>query len=98
MSASGLTLQALFLSAKQKQEELSHGDPRSDAYHEIQRGLMQELMECRNLLTRTSMFSVNEEIEDISTQDIPYGLIEGIESSLTLVGILQSTTYWQKYC
>jgi hypothetical protein len=98
MSNSGLTLQALFLSAKQKQEQLSHGDPRSVVYQELQHGLMQELMECRNLVTRTSMFSVNEDIEDISTHDIPYGLIEGIETLLTLLGILQSTTYWQTCC
>lgn len=71
MSNSGPTLQALFLSAKQKQEQLSHVDPRSDTYKELQRGIMLELVECRNLVTRTSMFSVNENIEDISTQDIP---------------------------
>jgi hypothetical protein len=96
MSNSGLTLQALFLSAKQKQEQLSHVDPRSDTYKELQRGIMLELVECRILVTRTSMFSVNEDIDDISTQDIPYGLLEVNRNSLTLVDILQLTIYWLK--
>lgn len=93
MSTSGLTLQALFLSAKQKQEQLSHVDPRSDAHQELQHGIMLELLECRNLVSRTSMFSENEDIEDISTQDIPYVLLEIYKSSLTFVGILQLITY-----
>lgn len=64
-------MQALFLSAKQTQEQLSHGDPRSETYKELQRDTILKLVECRDLVTRTAMFSVNEEIEDISTQDIP---------------------------
>jgi hypothetical protein len=84
------------LSAKQKQEQLSHVDPRSDTYKELQRGIMLELVECRILVTRTSMFSVNEDIDDISTQDIPYGLLEVNRNSLTLVDILQLTIYWLK--
>jgi hypothetical protein len=70
MSNSGGNLQALFLSAKQKQEQLNQLDPRSDTYKELQHGTIMELIECRDLITRTAMFSVNEELEDISTHDI----------------------------
>lgn len=73
MSNSGLTLQALFLSAKKKQEQLNRIDPGSETYKELQHATISELKECQNLVTRTAMFSVNEEIDDISTQDIPYG-------------------------
>lgn len=98
MNNSDRTLQALFLSAKQKQEQLRLVDPRSDNHKELQRDIMLELVECRNMVTRTSMFSVNEDIEDISTQDIPYGLLEMDGNSLTLVDILQLTVYWLKCC
>ena len=73
MSSSGLTLQALFLSAQKKQEQLNHIDPGSETYKELQHATISELKDCQNLVTRTAMFSVNEEIDDISTQDIPYG-------------------------
>lgn len=90
MSESGVTLQALFLSAKKKQEQLNHVDPGSEAYKELQRAAMSELVECRNLVSRTAMFSVNEEIDDISTQDIPYRSSHAVcENSLIQTDILQ---------
>lgn len=72
MSNSRGNLQALFLSAEQKQEKLNQLDPRSDVYKELQRDNMLELIACRDLIARAAMFSVNEELEDISTQDIQY--------------------------
>lgn len=72
MNHSEGNLQSLFLSAKQKQEQLIQFDPRSDSYKELLHGVMVELAKCRDLVTRSAMFSVNEEIDDISTQDIQY--------------------------
>ena len=97
MSESGGNLQALFLSAKQKQEQLTQLDPRSDIYKELQHAIMLELVQCRDLVTRTAMFSVNEDVDDISTQEIQYEPLAQLSASpLTFTDILQSNTYLQK--
>ncbi len=70
MEASGPGLRQLFFSARGKQEELDGLDPRSDAYSENLRSSISAFEECRQLTSKLGVFSPNEEVEDISTNDL----------------------------
>ena len=62
----------IYFSVKEKQEQLTRLEPPSDSYKAIQHDIMLKLVECRDLISRSAMFSVNEEVDDISTEDIQY--------------------------
>jgi immunoglobulin-binding protein 1 len=69
MDVSGSTLRELYSSAKSKQEEI---DSSSATHQEILQSAISAFGECRNLIAKLAVFSSNEEIEDISTQDLQY--------------------------
>ena len=67
-SAPGLRQQ--FSSARGKQEELDGLDPRSSIYIENLQSAISAFEECRQLISKLGIFSPNEEVEDISTNDL----------------------------
>jgi immunoglobulin-binding protein 1 len=69
MDVSGSSLRRLFSSAKGKQEDLDSG---TTTYQEMLQSTISEFEECRKLIAKLAVFSPNEEIEDISTQDLQY--------------------------
>jgi hypothetical protein len=64
------TLNELFLSAKNKQEQLELFDPRSDDFDQTQRSAIKALEDCRELIAQIALYSTNEEVDDISTQNL----------------------------
>jgi immunoglobulin-binding protein 1 len=61
-----------FHDAKAKQDELDRLDLRTGVYQETMRSILSNLQRCRELIQQLSIFSINEEAEDISTQDLQY--------------------------
>ena len=72
MDDSGASLRQLFGSARGKQEELDGLDPRTDTYSENLRSSISAFEECRHLINKMGVFSPNEEVEDISTNDLQW--------------------------
>ncbi|KIW33305.1 uncharacterized protein PV07_00163 [Cladophialophora immunda] len=66
------SLKALFNQAKKQQEGLDSLDPRSAAFKHALQSIIDNLEQCRRLIQDLSLFSTNEEVEDISTQDLQY--------------------------
>jgi hypothetical protein len=69
MNASGPSLRELFSSAKGKQGELDDGVA---GRQEILQSAISAFEECRNLISKLAIFSPNEEVEDVSTQNLQY--------------------------
>ncbi len=70
MDESEPTLKGLFHDAKRDQDELNSLDPRIATFKETLQSIIDKLQRCRQLIRQLSLFSKNEEIEDISTQDL----------------------------
>lgn len=66
------SLRELFNQAKTRQDELDAIDPRSETFRESLRSIIDDLQQCQQLIRKISLFSTNEEVEDISTQDLQY--------------------------
>jgi immunoglobulin-binding protein 1 len=97
MDVSGPSLRELYSSAKSKQEEIDSG---SATHQEILQSAISAFEECRNLIAKLAVFSSNEEVEDISTQDLQYD-----QSALHIANVIdtfpdisRSTTCWQSSC
>lgn len=84
MDTSGPGLRQLFSSARGKQQELDRLDPRSEAYVENLTSAISELEECRQLISKHAVFSVNEEVEDVSTNDLQYLTVDYLLADLLL--------------
>jgi immunoglobulin-binding protein 1 len=69
MDATGSSLRELFSSARGKQEELEAG---TAVYQETLQSAISAYEECGQLIAKLAIFSPNEEVEDISTQDLQY--------------------------
>ncbi|KAL3472100.1 TAP42-like protein [Aspergillus californicus] len=67
------TLSALFTEAKREKTALeSRPDSNTEAYRSDVNATIAKLEECQRLASALSMFSSNELLEDISTNDLPY--------------------------
>ena len=66
------SLRGLFNQAKNQQEELESLDPRTATFNDTFRSIVDCLQQCRQLIQQLSLFSPNEELEDIATQDLQY--------------------------
>ena len=84
MDETGQSLQDLFSDAKRQQDSLHQGDPRSDEYKSTVQAIQQTYEDCRTLLSRLALFSINEEIEDVSTQNIQYLSVDYMLAELLL--------------
>ena len=67
----GPSLKTLFASARDKYQQLEQGTLDSNLAEEIFPSAIDELATCTQLATKGGIFSTNEEIEDVSTSDIP---------------------------
>jgi len=72
MEAPEPNLKELYKEARTRQEELDSLDPRSSAYKDTLQSIIDNLGRCRQLIQQLSLFSPNEEVEDISTHDLQY--------------------------
>jgi immunoglobulin-binding protein 1 len=72
----GQSLGQTFRQAKDNQQELDSLDPRSDGFKEMLSSVVRDLERCQKLVVELSIFSPNEELEDISTQNIQYLTID----------------------
>ncbi|KAI5289559.1 hypothetical protein KEM54_003663 [Ascosphaera aggregata] len=72
------TLRSLFQSALSLKEELSSAtaDGTSDAYRDRLRDAISKLEECQRRIAQLSLFSSNESVEDITTNDLPFLTVE----------------------
>src|SRR4051812_14147725 len=81
MDVSGSSLRELYSSAKRKEEEL---DSSSATHQEILQSAISAFEGCRELIAKLAVFSSNEEVEDISTQDLQYNQ-SALHSSTSLI-------------
>jgi len=70
MDAPGPSLRELFNRTKAKQDDLGNHDPRSGEYKKMLQSMADDLRRCHELVDQRALFSVNEQVEDIATQDI----------------------------
>lgn len=68
------SLRALFLEAKALKADVEENpDPTNESYQEKVAMAISKFEECQNLVSRASVFSTNEGLEDIATTDLQYG-------------------------
>jgi len=72
MDTSEPSLKGLYSDAKSQQEGLDSLDPRSSAFKTTLQSIISSLRRCQELIQQLSLFSKNEEVEDISTQDLQF--------------------------
>jgi len=70
METSEPSLKGLYHDAKTHQNELDSLDPRSSTFKTTLQSIIDNLQRCQELIQQLSLFSKNEEVEDISTQDL----------------------------
>ena len=73
MDAPEPSLKELFQKTKTQHDDLDSLDPQSEAFKSSLQSIIESLEQCRQLIQQLSIFSKNEEVEDISTQDLQYG-------------------------
>ncbi|KIV87405.1 hypothetical protein PV11_02953 [Exophiala sideris] len=76
MDAPEGSLKELYNDAKTHQDGLDSLDPRSSAFKTTLQSIIDNLQRCQELVQQLSLFSTNEEVEDISTQDLQYLLVD----------------------
>jgi hypothetical protein len=64
------SLSRLFSQAKADQDDLDNVDPRSANFKDLLHSIVTNLQRCRELIQQLSLFSPNEEVEDISTSNL----------------------------
>ena len=79
-----ISLQQSFDRVKQIEQSLASLDPRSDFFRQSQQQVMHDLERCRSLISNLSIFSPNEELEDISTQNLQYLTVDYLLADLLL--------------
>lgn len=67
------SLKELFNRSKEQQDDLEGLDPQSSDFKRTLQSINDSLEKCQQLIQQLSIFSTNEEVEDISTQDLQYG-------------------------
>lgn len=66
------SLKELFNKSKEQQDDLEALDPQSAEFKRTLQSINDTLEKCQQLIQQLSIFSTNEEVEDISTQDLQY--------------------------
>ncbi len=78
------SLKQAFAQAKYNQQSLDNLDPRSLQFRSIIDSAIQQLQACQKLIQDISLFSPNEELEDISTQNIQFLTVDYLLADLLL--------------
>ena len=76
------SLREVYQQARTKRDQLSDHDPRSSAFRELLSSTLSDLELCQKLISGLSIFSPNEELEDLSTQSIQYLTIDFLLADL----------------
>lgn len=84
MSENETSLGDLFKSAKAIQEDLDVLDPRSVEFKQLLQSTISTLQQCQTLVDRLALFSTNEDLDDISTNDVQYLSIDYALAELTM--------------
>ena len=79
-----VSLSELLASARSAQENLDLHDPRSQEFKDVLSSAIASLQQCSQLVDRLALFSSNEELEDISTNDLQYLGIDYLLAELTM--------------
>lgn len=66
------SLRETYNEARAKKDQLDDLDPRSSAFKETLNATVRDLEQCQRLIDGLSIFSPNEELEDLSTPTIQY--------------------------
>lgn len=75
MAAEPESLQDLFVSAKSQKTALESSPSINDPKHEDQfRAAVQAFEACQKLISKLSIFSPNESLDDVTTTDLQYGI------------------------
>lgn len=70
------SLRSLFASAKEQKETLgSRSDTNTEAYSDDVNATIAKFQECQRQISILSLFSSNESLEDVSTNDIQYVIL-----------------------
>ena len=70
------TLRSVFSSAKEDKISLeSRGDTNTEAYRDLVNATIAKFQECQRQVSVVSLFSSNESIDDLSTEDIQYEVL-----------------------
>jgi immunoglobulin-binding protein 1 len=71
------SLKATFASAEAKRHDLDHVyDATSPKYRDDLKFALERYQQCLDLISKVSLFSPNESLEDIATTDLPYLLVD----------------------
>ena len=76
------SLRETYIEARVKKDQLDDLDPRSSAFKETIQAALRDLEQCRKLINDLSMFSPNEDLEDLSTQTIQYLTVDYLMAEL----------------
>jgi immunoglobulin-binding protein 1 len=78
------SLRETFDLVKQKQQQLDIMDPQSAIFKDNLQFAIQNLEHCQKMIKDLSIFSPNEELEDISTQNLRYLTVDYLLAELLL--------------
>jgi immunoglobulin-binding protein 1 len=76
------SLREVYTEARAKKDQLDDLGPRSSAFKSTLQATVDDLEQCRRLIQDLSIFSPNEELEDLSTQSIQYLTVDYLVAEL----------------
>jgi immunoglobulin-binding protein 1 len=76
------SLRAVYSEARSKRDQLDNLEPRSGIFEDTLQGTLQDLARCQKMIQDLSIFSPNEELEDLSTQSIQYLTVDYLIAEL----------------
>lgn len=76
------SLREVYTEARSKKTQLDDLDPRSSAFGDTLHATVRDLEQCKRLIQDLSIFSPNEELEDLSTQSIQYLTVDYLIAEL----------------
>ena len=78
------SIQQTLNQVKDNQQQLQLLDPRSDAFRDNLESAVRGLVRCQKLIKDLSLFSPNEELEDLSTQNLQFLTVDYLLADLLL--------------
>lgn len=76
------SLRETFAEARAKREQLGESDPQSNLYKDLLQSILQDFEWCQQTISGVSIFSTNEDLEDLSTQSIQYLTVDYLIAEL----------------
>jgi immunoglobulin-binding protein 1 len=76
------SLKEIYQQARLLRDQLAEQDPRSSAHNDLLSAILKDLRQCQKLIDDLSIFSSNEDLEDLSTQALQYLSIDFLLADL----------------